>query len=137
MSISEVYETQRAIALGEFEDVVTDSNLLKLPSGEALKLRLQLIDDSFLEVNVSARGRYSYHWERRLIGRSDIYRFDNAPHVARKTVATYPAHFHNGSDEQVEASDTSREPSEAIRQVLTFVRNKLREERMRQEQAER
>lgn len=61
MSISELYESQRAMALSEFGDIITDENILRLPSGEALKLRLQLIDESFLEVNVSVSGRYSYH----------------------------------------------------------------------------
>lgn len=132
MNISAVYEGQRAVALNEFNDVIAAGSVLRLPSGEALKLRLQLIDDSFLEVNVSATGRYSYHWERRLIGRTDIYRFDNAPHNAWRKVATYPSHFHNGSDEQVEASDLSLDPSQAIRQVLAFIRRKLREEQQQQ-----
>jgi hypothetical protein len=133
MSISELYENQRAISLSEFGDIVADGNVLRLPSGEALKLRLQLIDDSFLEVNVSISGRYSYHWERRLIGRADIYRFDNAPHSAWRTVASYPAHFHNGRDEHVEASDISQDPIQAIRQVLTLIRRKLHAERLAQE----
>lgn len=135
MSISELYESQRAMALSEFGDIITDENILRLPSGEALKLRLQLIDESFLEVNVSVSGRYSYHWERRLTGRADIYRFDNAPHSAWRRVATYPAHFHNGSDEQVETSDLSRDPSQAIWQVLTFIRRKLHEEKLKQVQS--
>ena len=132
MSISAIYENQRAIALNEFNDIITAGSVLRLPSGEALKLRLQLIDDSFLEVNISVTGRYSYHWERRLIGRTDIYRFDNAPHTAWKAVASYPAHFHNGSDENVEASPISRDLAEAIRQVLGFVRLKLYEEQQKQ-----
>ena len=129
MSISDLYESQKAIALIEFEEIVINANMMRLANGEALKLRLQLIDESFLEVNVSATGRYSYHLERRLIGRSDIYRFDNAPHMAWNKVATFPAHFHNGSDENVEASDISSDPTQAIRQVLNFVRSRLYQER--------
>ncbi len=133
MSISELYESQKAIALSEFKEIITDSNLLRLPTGQTLKLRLQLIDDSFLEVNASATGRYSYHWERRLTGRADIYRYDNAPHAAWKRVATFPAHFHNGSDEKVEASDISSDPAQAIRQVLAFIRKSLHQERQEQQ----
>jgi hypothetical protein len=136
MSISELYESQRVISLSEYGDIVAEGNVLRLPSGEALKLRLRLIDESFLEVNVSASGRYSYHWERRLTGRADIYRFDNAPHSVWRRVSTYPAHFHNGGDEAVETSDISQDPLQAIRQVLTFVRGKLHAERLEQEKRE-
>ena len=73
--------------------------------------------------------------EGNALGRADIYRFDNAPHSAWRRVATYPAHFHNGSDEQVETSDLSRDPSQAIRQVLTFIRRKLHEEKLKQVQS--
>ena len=133
MSISEVYEHQLAIAQREFKDIIAGGSIWRLSNVEALKLRLQLIDDSCLEANVSSTERYSYHWERRLIGHADFYRFDNGPHVAWKNIASFPAHFHNGSNEQVEASYVSREPSEAIRQVLTFIRNRIREERLKQQ----
>ena len=128
MSISETYEAVRQIALTEFPDVVVRGDLLRLPSGETLKLRLYLLDRSFIEVNLSASGRYSYHWERRLIGRSDVYRFDNAPHGRWKEIASYPAHFHNGAEDNVETSAISSEPLEAIRQLGVFVRAKLRAE---------
>jgi hypothetical protein len=129
MSISETYEFLRETVLSEYADLVVRGDLLRLPSGEVLKLRLYLADESFVEVNVSATGRYSYHWERRLTGRSDIYRFDNAPHSRWQAVATYPNHFHNGAEDQVESSEISSEPMEAIRQVCAFIRAKLRDER--------
>lgn len=128
MSISRTYEALLHIALNEFPDVVVWGNLLRLPSGEALKLRLHLTDDSFIEINLSPTGRYSYHWDRRLIGRSDIYRFDNAPHNAWKRVTTYPAHFHNGSEDNVEASPLDSDPAQAIRQVCSFARNTFQKE---------
>jgi hypothetical protein len=129
MSISETYEFLRETVLSEYADLVVRGDLLRLPSGEVLKLRLYLADESFVEVNVSATGRYSYHWERRLTGRSDIYRFDNAPHSRWQAVATYPNHFHNGAEDEVESSEISSEPMEAIRQVCAFIRAKLRDER--------
>lgn len=129
MSISETYEFLRETVLSEYADLVVRGDLLRLPSGEVLKLRLYLADESFVEVNVSATGRYSYHWERRLTGRSDIHRFDNAPHSRWQAVATYPNHFHNGAEDQVESSEISSEPMEAIRQVCAFIRAKLRDER--------
>lgn len=129
MSISDTYERLHKIAVSEYADLVVRGDLLRLPSGEVLKLRLHLADESFVEVNVSSTGRYSYHWERRLSGRSDIYRFDNAPHARWQAVATFPNHFHNGAEDAVESSEISHDPVEAIRQVCAFVRTKLRDER--------
>ncbi len=72
-------------------------------------------------------GRYSYHWERRAIDGS-IYRHDNAPHQKWKSISTYPAHFHSGSETNVVESWISQLPEIALRQFLTFVRTQLRAE---------
>ncbi len=74
---------------------------------------------------LSASGRYSYHWERRLIGKGDLYRHDNAPHDRWRHLATFPKHFHDGSESNVVASSISDNPEQAVREFLTFVRRKL------------
>jgi len=61
--------------------VVVNAQIVILPTGDPLKLRLDIADGSLLVVFVSAGGRYSYHWERRLTGRDDLYHHDNAPHL--------------------------------------------------------
>lgn len=128
MAISTLYERQREIALAQYSDVVLSGQLFRLPDGEPLKLRLHLLDESFLDVHLSPTGRYSCHWERRLIGKSDSYRFDNAPHAAWRDVATFPAHFHDGQSNTVLASHLSADPIEAIQQVCQFIRQRLRVE---------
>ena len=90
-----------------------------------LKLRLDIVDGSLLDVFISVTGRYSYHWERRLIGRGDLYRHDNAPHNRWRHVATFPKHFHDGSENNVVESSISDDHERAVREVLTFVRRKL------------
>jgi hypothetical protein len=40
-------------------------------------------------------------------------------------VATFPKHFHDGSEEQVIESHLSEEPEQALRQFLAFVREKF------------
>jgi hypothetical protein len=40
-------------------------------------------------------------------------------------VRTFPAHFHNGSEDQVVESDLSPIPENALRQFLTFVRDQI------------
>jgi hypothetical protein len=90
MTILTTYEALRTIALSEFADVVVNAQIVTLPTGDPLKLRLDIADGSLLDVFLSAGGRYSYHWERRLAGRDDLYRHDNAPHDRWRHVATFP-----------------------------------------------
>lgn len=125
MPILTTYRTLRKIALSEFADVVVDARVLFLPTGDPHKLRLDITDGSLLDVFISASGRYSYHWERRLIAAGDLYRHDNAPHNRWRHVATFPKHFHDGSESNVVDSHISNNPEDAIREFLTFVRHKL------------
>ena len=125
MPIWTVYRALQKIARLEFADIVIDAQVLTLSTGDPHKLRLDILDGSLLDVFISASGRYSYHWERRLTPAGDLYRHDNAPHKKWRTVTTFPRHFHNGSEEIVVASHISDDPHQAIREFLTFVRRKL------------
>lgn len=80
MSNWTIYNALRDLAATEFADVVVSAQVLSLPTGDPLKLRLDLVDHSLLDVFLSSSGRYAYHWERRLIAAGDLYRHDNAPH---------------------------------------------------------
>lgn len=125
MTISTTYAALKTIALSEFGEVVVSAQIMSLPTGDPLKLRLDIADGSLLDVFISVSGRYSYHWERRLIGQGDLYRHDNAPHNRWRHVATFPKHFHDGSDDNVVESSISDKPEKAVREFLTFVRRKL------------
>ena len=92
-------------------------------AGTARKTRFVLRDGSYIGVQFSASGRYSYHWERRHVD-GKLYRFDNAPHHFE--VATFPHHLHDGSEEKVVESRISARPEEGVPQVLDFARAKLR-----------
>ncbi|PKM02224.1 MAG: hypothetical protein CVV17_06025, partial [Gammaproteobacteria bacterium HGW-Gammaproteobacteria-7] len=118
MPTSEIYNALATIALDEFADVVVGTRIISLPTGDPLKLRLDIIDGSLLDVFISTSGRYSYHWERRLIGKGELYRHDNAPHDSWRYVATFPKHFHNGGERNVEASFISNDPEDALREFL-------------------
>ncbi|VVB89608.1 Uncharacterised protein [uncultured archaeon] len=48
----------------QFNEVVLETKIIKLPSGEPAKLRIELIDGSFADVWVSISGKYSYQWDR-------------------------------------------------------------------------
>jgi len=92
------------------------------------KLRLHVSDGSYIDIWFSRKilGRYAYHWERRQINGS-IYRYDNRPHARLKEMKTFPKHFHNGSDENIEESYLSDDPIDAVNLFLEFVRRKLRQ----------
>lgn len=122
MDILGTYKKQLEMAQEEFGHIVAHGEILSTPAGLPQKLRLEVIDDSIVDIFLSSSGRYSYHWERRPID-GTIYRHDNAPHQRWKHIATFPKHFHNGSeaDEDVEASVIGDDPVEALRQFLHFV----------------
>jgi hypothetical protein len=125
MPISTVYRTLLPISLREFSDIVVHAQIISLPTGDPLKLRLDMVDGSLLDVFISLSGRYSYHWERRLVSADGFYRHDNAPHAKWRHVATFPKHFHNGSTSDVIESHISDDPQEAMREFLAFVRRTL------------
>ncbi len=125
MPISETYRTLRAIALSEFADIVVNAQIMTLPTGDPVKLRLEIVEGSFLDIFISVTGRYSYHWERRLTPANDCYRHDNAPHHRWRHIATFPKHFHDGREDNVVESHISDNAEEAIREFLTFIRHKL------------
>ena len=110
-------EQLRDIAEVEFVDIVVEAFIPDLN-----ELRIILADGSFVDVwfSLKLQGRYSFHWERRAID-GTIYRHDNAPHRRWEAVATFPRHFHNGSETSVSESYLSAVPEEALREFLQFV----------------
>ena len=48
--IFRVYNKLARLATSEFNDIVAETRIITLPSGEPAKLRLAIIDDSFLDV---------------------------------------------------------------------------------------
>ncbi len=45
-----IYRRLYEIALKEFSDIVVKGEILRLPSGAPLKLRLYLLNDSFIDI---------------------------------------------------------------------------------------
>jgi len=118
-----MYEELARIAEGEFGDIVTSWQLSYRRAAIPLKLRLRVRDGTYIDVWVSpSMGRFSFHWEQRAV-RGLIHRYDNAPD--HPEVSTFPKHFHDGSEDNVLPSTISDEPQEALREFLTFVKQKL------------
>ena len=110
----------RDIAEIKFADIVENAIITDLN-----QLRIFLKEGSFIDVwfSLKLKGRYSYHWERRMIDGS-IYRHDNAPHKKWEKIKTFPKHFHNGSEDNVVESEISEVPEKALREFLEFARKK-------------
>lgn len=114
----------REIALAEYGDIVERADSLLSPAGRIRKLRLYIFDGSFVDVWVSGRGDYSFHWERRHID-GLLYRHDNAPHIRWKSLPTFPKHFHNGQQDAVRESRIADLPEDALRDVLSEIRARI------------
>lgn len=111
----------KEIAEVEFPDIVEEAIVPFVN-----ELRIILKEGSFVDVWFSLKlaDRYSYHWERRGID-GKIFRHDNAPHKSWQFVTTFPKHFHDGSEDIVSESRISDAPEEALREFLSFVREKM------------
>lgn len=107
----------------EFADIVKNSFLMEF------KLRIILKDDSMIDAHLSRKlpDKFGFHWEC-MDTKGTIYRYDNFPDNNWRFVATYPYHFHNGSQDTVEASPFSLIPLEGFRNFMEFVRKKLKSE---------
>jgi len=112
------------VVLSEFSDIIVDTQLRFTSSGAVERLRIFLKDVSFVDVWLSASGKYSYHWEHRHV-RGFIHRHDNAPHIRWRNVETFPKHFHDGSEDNVVESSIPDDAVSAVRYFLGFVRSFL------------
>jgi hypothetical protein len=117
-----IYESLVRIAQLEYLDIVMRTSYLGGTSSSPNKLRLTLVDGSFIDIWLSADGDYAYHWERRR-QTGQMYRWDNAPH--HPTISTFPAHFHDGDETTILESSLSEVPAIALRDILAFVRIRL------------
>lgn len=118
----QIYKKLGELVFHEFSDIVIDQEIVLLFPDKPNKLRLFLKDKSFVDIWLSGKGRYSYHWN--LV--SQVYRQDNAFHGKWRHIKTFPKHFHNGREDNVIESHISDNPEEGLRDFLKFVREKLK-----------
>jgi len=114
-------ENIKRIAEIEFSDIVKNAFQVDY------KLRISLINDSFVDVNLSLRlpDKFGFHWECK-DKKGTIYRYDNFPDKHWRSVSTFPHHFYNGSHDAVEASPFPLTPVDGFRAFMEFVRGKLK-----------
>ena len=111
----------KRIAEVEFADIVKETLFI------AYKLRIILVDNSFIDVNLSKKlpDKFRFHWECRDMTGS-VFRYDNFPDKNWKNISTYPHHFHRGSQENVEASPFPLTILDGFRSFMEFVRSKVK-----------
>ncbi len=124
MAILQVYQRQLEVAMQKFGDIVSEGEIIYTESKEPLKLRLNIVDGSIVDVFYSSRGKYSYHWDRRIIN-GTIYRHDNAPHKRWREIKTFPKHFHQETEYVAKESYISTDPLLAIEEFLEFAKSVL------------
>jgi hypothetical protein len=118
--VDEVLKKLRELAINLYPEIIVDAEIVYG------KLRIYLIDESFIDVWISRRlpNRYAIHWERRHIDGS-IYRWDNTPHEAHRHIPTFPHHFHEGHDREVKPYNYPGDMEKALMEALNYIREKI------------
>ena len=122
--ISEHYKRIKENIELRFPDILKSTELIQGAAGRIRKLRLYLIDNSFVDIWYSSDGSYSYHWEQQNI-RNATYRHDNAPHKKWQNVSSFPKHCHDGNQENVTESFLPDDPESAVEEFLRVVRERM------------
>ncbi|MFX1326143.1 MAG: DUF6516 family protein [Promethearchaeota archaeon] len=99
----------------EFSDIIKSKPLVI-----ETKLRIFLIDGSFIDVRYPIDTDYSFHWERK----GDITRVNTAPD--HPEVKTFPRHIHQGESVKEDTiTDLSLSPEENLRRFFNFVKESI------------
>ena len=122
--ISEYYKRIKRNVELKFSDILKSAELMQGTAGRISKLRLHLIDNTFVDIWYSSDNSYSYHWEQRNI-RNAIYRHDNAPHKKWRNVSTFPKHCHDGTQINVTESFLPDNFDNAVEEFLRLVRERM------------
>ena len=122
--ISEYYKRIKDNIELRFSDILKPAELIQGMAGRIRKLRLYLIDNTFVDIWYSSDGSYSYHWEQRNV-RDAIYRHDNAPHKKWRNVSTFLKHCHDDSQLNVTESFLPDNYENAIEEFLQLVREHM------------
>jgi hypothetical protein len=114
-------ETLKRIAEVEFADIVL--NTLRIE----YKIRITLVDNSFIDIHLSQKlpAKFGFHWEC-MDASGTIYRYDNFPDKKWQSIETFPYHFHNGSQDAVEASPFPSSVIDGFRAFMELVKSKIK-----------
>jgi len=92
--------------------------LLREPIIIRRRLRIYLIDGTFIDVRYANLYEYSLHWQ----GKNKLIRVDTAPHYPQ--LSSYPRHLHLFTENNViedEVTSIGANPVDNVRSFLEFV----------------
>ena len=101
----------------QFSDILREAPIIYSD-----KVRLILVDGSYMDIRYPVDSKYSFHWQRE----DEIIRIDTAPH--HRQISTYPRHMHSGKEDNVVEDSVTRIDNtidENVKCVLGFVRRIL------------
>lgn len=101
------------LCLDRFPQLVRAANIIDPRRG---RVRLDLVDGSFVDIHHTPDGRYSYHWQR---GDEFRGRFNNAPHFDE--IETAPHHHHLADGRVVPSHEVRGVTESDIAAVLRFI----------------
>ncbi len=115
-----IIDDLKRIAEVEFADIIKETFFIEY------KLRIILVDKSFIDVHLSQRipDKFSFHWEC-ISSLGALYRYDNFPDKNWQSVPTYPHHFHDGSQDVVKPSPFPLNSIDGFRAFMEFVKEKI------------
>ena len=120
MQLRERYRKLARIAFSEFRGILKREPLILRD-----RIRLLFIDESFMDIRYPLDQDYSFHWQRR----RELYRINTAPD--HPEIGTFSRHIHAKEEENI-TPDTitslNNPPEENLRQVLKWVKQKLKSE---------
>jgi len=64
-NLDDIFQQILDIVTTEFSDIAVDAQLRYTPSGATERLRIFLIDETYLDIWLSPSGKHSYLWEQR------------------------------------------------------------------------
>ena len=110
-------EDLKRIAEVEFAEIVKETFFIDY------KVRIILIDNSFIDVHLSQRipDKFSFHWECMSSCSGTLYRYYNFPDRKWQAVSTYPYHFHDGLQDSVKSSPFPLNAIDGFRAFMEFM----------------
>jgi hypothetical protein len=90
------------------------------------KLRIMVESQGFIDVHLSRKliDKFSFHWETRN-NEGTIYRYDNFPDQNWSHLSSYPFHFHNGTQNNVEVPPFPLKVIEGFIAFMEFVKKEI------------
>ncbi len=113
-------EDIKLIAESEYSSIVEYAFILDY------KLRIILINKSFIDVNISVKleNKFGFHWETKNEFK-EIFRYDNFPDPQWSNLKSFPFHFHFKTQNNVIEPNFPKDLINGFRGFMDFVKREV------------